>query len=167
MYKSNQDSESLQLQAIERARQSFARLPKNHALFVQCLEGNETISDVLTAISRRHHSYSRKKSSRALQSFEQYTTWLRSISDAVDIVVQTQAGIGCPLWAPIKFVLKVCYLFIPMYPFFSSFHHISRGCSDLFAFDCSSLLLKYTDCYNRFLPTITRLLHKYSESSLS
>jgi hypothetical protein len=39
------------------------------------------------------------------------------MSDAVDIVVQTQAGIGCPLWAPIKFVLKVGYLFTPFYPF--------------------------------------------------
>jgi len=109
--KSDQDSESLQLQAIERARESFARLPKDHAIFIQCLQGNETISDVLTAVSRRHQSYSRKKSSRALQNFQQYTTWLRSMSDAVDIVVQTQAGIGCPLWAPIKFVLKVGNLF--------------------------------------------------------
>ena len=39
------------------------------------------------------------------------------MSDAVDVVVQTQAGIGCPLWAPIKFVLKVGYLFPPAYPF--------------------------------------------------
>lgn len=80
---------------------------------MQCLQGNETISDVLTAVSRSHRSYSRKKSNRALYNFQQYTTWLRSMSEAVDIVVQTQAGIGCPLWAPIKFVLKVGYLSLP------------------------------------------------------
>jgi hypothetical protein len=45
------------------------------------------------------------------------------MSDAIDIVVQTQAGVGCPLWAPIKFVLKVRYTAHPdLCPFWSLFH---------------------------------------------
>ncbi len=52
---------------------------------------------------------------------------LMPLSDAVDIVVQAQAGIGCPLWAPIKFILKVGYLFTPVYPFLLILDQTVRG----------------------------------------
>jgi hypothetical protein len=45
-----------------------------------------------------------------IKKFEQYTTWLQNFSGVVDVVAQTQAGIGCPVWAPVKFVLEVGYV---------------------------------------------------------
>ncbi len=48
-----------------------------------------------------------QESIRFLSKLEKYTTWLQNMSAVVDVAVQTQAGFGCPLWAPIKFILKV------------------------------------------------------------
>lgn len=42
-----------------------------------------------------------------LDAFQRYTAWLRNFSSVVDVVVQTEAGVGCPVWAPIKFVLQI------------------------------------------------------------
>ena len=42
-----------------------------------------------------------------MEMVQKYTAWLQNISDVVDVAVQTKAEIGCPLWAPIKLVLKV------------------------------------------------------------
>jgi hypothetical protein len=140
---SDQDSESLQLQAIERARESFARLPKDHAIFIQCLQGNETISDVLTAVRRSHRSCSRKKSSRALHNFQQYTTWLRSMSDAVPYC-GPDAG-----WYWVSFVGSNKVRLEGRQPVHSrlsfSLNPGSNGPWDIFLSDCLIQILKYAD----------------------
>ena len=53
------------------------------------------------------YDFHRKKSSAVAQKFEKYTMWLQNFSGVIDVVAQTQAGIGCPVWAPVKFVLQV------------------------------------------------------------
>ncbi|PMD64205.1 uncharacterized protein K444DRAFT_506864, partial [Hyaloscypha bicolor E] len=98
---------SLQKQAIEKARSSFSRLPTEDVIFQQCINQADTIPDVVKSVIQTSHSYKSRRSTGLLRKFEQHTQFLQNVSDIVDIVVQTQAGIGCPLWAPIKFVLKV------------------------------------------------------------
>ncbi|CZR62960.1 uncharacterized protein PAC_12857 [Phialocephala subalpina] len=102
----SQQSSSLQQQAIEKARSSFSHLPKEDAIFQQCINRADSIPDVIKSVIRTSRSYKRRKSTRLLRKFEQHTQFLQNASDIIDVVVQTQAGIGCPLWAPIKFVSK-------------------------------------------------------------
>jgi MinD superfamily P-loop ATPase len=82
-------------------------MPNDNALFQQCINQAESIPDVIKSVISVSSSYKKRRSTRLLQKFEQHTQLLQNASDIVDIVVQTQAGIGCPIWAPIKFVLKV------------------------------------------------------------
>lgn len=100
-------SSSLQKQAIEKARSSLSHLPTEDAIFQQCVNQADSIPDVVKSVIQTSHSYKRRLSTDLLRKFERHTQFLQNASDIVNIVVQTQAGIGCPLWAPIKFVLKV------------------------------------------------------------
>ena len=63
--------------------------------------------EVLNIVEQKRQHQQKKKSTRLLLKLQKYTTWLQNISAVVDVAVQTQAGFGCPLWAPIKFILKV------------------------------------------------------------
>lgn len=102
-----QYSLALQKQAIQNARSAFSRLTRKHAVFKQCIFENDSVIEVVKAIEEKYWSHRSSRSTRILQGFRRYTIWLETISDVVDTVVQIQAGIACPLWAPIKFVLKV------------------------------------------------------------
>ncbi|KAI9856968.1 MAG: hypothetical protein M1813_008684 [Trichoglossum hirsutum] len=102
----NQQS-SLQKEAIENARLVFSRLPSGDATFRQCIDQADTILDVVKTVTQKCQSHRRKKLTRLLEGFQRYSLWLQNMSGVVDVVVQTQAGIGCPVWAPIKFVLQV------------------------------------------------------------
>lgn len=97
----------LQQRAIEEARLAYSHLPHGDAVFRQCVEGKETLLEVLSTVEQKCQSQKKKKSTRFLSKLQKYTTWLQNMSAVVDIVVQTQAGFGCPLWAPIKFILKI------------------------------------------------------------
>jgi hypothetical protein len=99
-------SRSLQVQAIGKARAAFSQLPNGDVIFQQCINGQESITDILATVARRHGSYRSRKCTQLLEAFQRHTTWLQNISEVVDVVVQTQSGIGCPLWAPVKFVLQ-------------------------------------------------------------
>lgn len=63
--------------------------------------------EVLNTVEQKRQSQKKKKSTKFLSKLQKYTTWLQNMSAVVDVAVQTQAGVGCPLWAPIKFILKV------------------------------------------------------------
>ena len=67
----------------------------------------ETLVEVVESVLQKCQSHRKKKSSRFLQKFQSYTLWLQNMGSVVDVAVQAQAGIGCPVWAPIKLVLKV------------------------------------------------------------
>jgi hypothetical protein len=106
---------SLQQQAIANAQSAFARLPRDAEAFRACVNQAQTITDVVQSIERRYHFYKRKRITRLLDKFHKHTLWLENISSAVDVVVQVNAGIACPLWAPIKFVLQVWYSSSPSF----------------------------------------------------
>lgn len=98
---------SLQRQAIESARSAFARLPNGDAVFRQCISQESTLAEIVKTIAQKYQSHCNKRSSRLLQKLQQSTLWLHNFSGVVDVAVQTHASIGCPLWAPVKFVLQV------------------------------------------------------------
>ena len=100
---------ALQKQAIEAAKSAYARLPHGDKIFQQCVQGRETLAECLNTVEHKYHIHKKKRSTRFMAKLEKYTAWLRNISSVIDVAIQTQAGIGCPLWAPIKFVLKVRY----------------------------------------------------------
>ena len=97
----------LQQQAIAQARLAFSKFPKEEAVFQACIHQQESLVDVVKNVLQETKAHKKKKSSLLLDKFQEYTLWLQNIGDVVDIAVQTQAGIACPIWAPIKFVLKV------------------------------------------------------------
>lgn len=97
---------SLQKQAIEKARLAFSRLPRKDASFRQCIGDSDSLPDVVKSVALRYQAHKDQKFQQLFERFERYTLWLQNISGVVDVAVQTQAGIGCPLWAPMKFVLK-------------------------------------------------------------
>lgn len=100
---------ALEAQAIKDARSAFSKLPNGDAVFRQCIEQEETLLQVLEKVSQKRHLYEKKKSTKLLKGFQKYTLWLQNMGSVIDVVVQTQAGIGCPVWAPVKFVLKVSF----------------------------------------------------------
>ena len=65
------------------------------------------LAEVLNMVERRCQSSQKKKSAKFLENLQKHTAWLQNIGDVVDVAVQTQAVIGCPVWAPIKLILKV------------------------------------------------------------
>ena len=98
---------TLQEQAIGRAKAAASHLPGADAIFRQCVDQPATINDLLTILAKRHKLYKGRVSTKLLDKFQSHTAWLQNLTQVVDTVVQVQAGIGCPLWAPIKFVLLV------------------------------------------------------------
>lgn len=106
-FKTYEFRSTLQKQAIERAHAAFSRLPRGDAIFQQCITSDESVVDVVKTIKEDYQSYKIKKSTQLLERFQKHTLWLQNISGVVDVAVQTQASIACPVWAPIKFVLKV------------------------------------------------------------
>jgi hypothetical protein len=98
---------TLQQHAVEEARLTFAKLPGEDALFQQCVSQDDAVIEMVNGLQRKYKSHRRKKSSLLVERFERYTTWLQNFSGVVDVVAQTEAGIGCPIWAPVKFVLQV------------------------------------------------------------
>ena len=98
---------TLQREAIANAQSANSRLPHNDSIFQQCVQGKETLAEVLHTVGQQLQTHKRKKSSRFLEKLQKHTVWLQNMSSAVDIVVQTHAGVACPVWAPVKFILKV------------------------------------------------------------
>ena len=100
-------SSALQKQAIDNARAAFSQLPHGDQVFQECVNQAQTIPEVIESLSRQHRRYKRKRFTRLFEKFQRRTLWLQHMASAVDVVVQVNAGIGCPLWAPIKYVLLV------------------------------------------------------------
>ncbi|PMD29123.1 TPR-like protein [Hyaloscypha variabilis F] len=96
-----------QKQAIDKAKAAFAKLPGGDRLFQQCVNDQGTVLEVVEALHKQCAIHKRKKFTRILESFRRYTSWMNSISGSVNVAIQPSLGIACPLWAPIKFVLKV------------------------------------------------------------
>ena len=97
---------SLQQQAVQRVRSTFGELKKEDTLFTQAQNQQDAVSEILKAVKEKY-GHRRSKRRALVEKFERYTQWLQNFSDIVDTLAQTQAGIGCPVWAPIKLVLQV------------------------------------------------------------
>ncbi|KKY18716.1 putative nacht domain protein [Diplodia seriata] len=91
-------------QAVEKAKDAFSRLPNGDQVFLKCI--NSPFS-IVEAVEEIQASQKGRKSARVLEGLQKYTSWLQNLSSVVDVAVQTQAGVTCPVWAPLKFVLQV------------------------------------------------------------
>lgn len=101
------DNNDLDRQAIDRAAAAFAQLRGGSQLFQECVADTDTIEKLIQSIKDGERRSRKKASSRLLAIFQRHTAGLRNLSSAIDVAVQTQAEITCPVWAPIKFFLMV------------------------------------------------------------
>jgi hypothetical protein len=97
---------SLQQQAIEKARSSFAKLPNQDAVFQQCVGSRDGVNGLVEALKARYDSKSKTQRS-LLKKFHQYSAFLRNFSGVIEVAIQVHAGIACPVWALLKFILEV------------------------------------------------------------
>ncbi|KAG4441335.1 hypothetical protein IFR05_003198 [Cadophora sp. M221] len=101
------ENNPLQQQAVQAAKAAFSSLNDGSVLFQQCLESTEPISTVVQGLLAKHGSQRDKKCARILENFQKYTVWLQNMAPAVDVAVNASSGIACPVWAPIKYILKL------------------------------------------------------------
>ncbi|KAF2114076.1 hypothetical protein BDV96DRAFT_647562 [Lophiotrema nucula] len=92
---------------VDRARAAFQSLPRDNILFQQCLTDQITLESVFAHLQKKSFSHKRKLSTRTLDRFQRCTGWMLNISRSIDVAVNASAGIACPVWAPIKFVLMI------------------------------------------------------------
>lgn len=88
-------------------QEAFDRLdPNQQAIFKTNVDASEIVR-VLQAIGESSGSISRLVvfSEKVVQPFWQF-------NNALDVIVQVNAGIGSPLWAPIKIILQACHHFV-------------------------------------------------------
>ena len=100
-------SSALQRQAIDNARSAFAQLPHGDQVFQACVNQARAIPEVVESLAQQHRCCKRKRFTRLLEKFQRHSLWLENMAGVVDVVVQANLGIGCPLWAPVKYVLLV------------------------------------------------------------
>jgi hypothetical protein len=93
-------------QAIKNAQLVFEKLPNGDALFQKCISSDNGVETLAKELESRCAAHNKRRP-KLLRQFEKSSAWLRNFSTVVDIVVQTEAGIGCPIWAPIKLILMV------------------------------------------------------------
>ena len=103
------DTRTLQQQAVERARSAFGALADGDALFAQVNTQNDVVAEMLKTLKLRY-GYHRNKRRTIVEKFEKYTRWMQNLTGVFETLAQTQAGIACPIWAPIKLVLQVGHL---------------------------------------------------------
>jgi hypothetical protein len=101
-----QQTATLQQQAVERAKSAFGTLKGEDVLYAQILLQGDSVSEIVKVLKQKYDCQ-RKKRRFIVEKFEQYTQWLQNFAGVIDIAVQTQAGIVCPVWAPIRAVLQV------------------------------------------------------------
>ena len=92
---------SIRQKAADNAKVAFSKLPSEVSR--DCANG-DTITELTKAVSLKCGSLKKRK---LVKRFKQSSAWLVNFSNVVDVIVQTQAGIACPIWAPLKFVLQL------------------------------------------------------------
>lgn len=97
----------LQDEAINRAKAAYAKLPNGNEILSRCRASSNPIDELVKQLEEKHQQRKSKKLSRLLHCFYRNTAVLHNYSKIIDVVVQTEAGLGCPIWAPVKFILEV------------------------------------------------------------
>lgn len=108
MMASSTHHDIIQQEAIARAKAAFHKLPHNDELLQQCIANEVSLETVVKRLRDQSVAHERKRSTKLLERFHHYTSWMMNMSRSIDVAVNASAGIACPVWAPIKFVLMVC-----------------------------------------------------------
>ncbi|KAI5789536.1 hypothetical protein FPQ18DRAFT_294087, partial [Pyronema domesticum] len=98
---------SLEKQAIADAQNAFRKLRRENADFEQCIAQKSTLLEVLQSATERQKRFKKKRLNKIIEGFNRYTLWLQNMSSSIDVAVNVSAGIACPVWAPVKFILVV------------------------------------------------------------
>lgn len=94
-------------EAVDRAKVAVSKLPHNNDLFQQCVGDACSVDTVLATLREKATAHRRKRSTKALEGFYNYTSWLMNMARSMDVAVNSSAGIACPVWASVKFILIV------------------------------------------------------------
>ena len=103
------DIKTLQQQAVERACSTFGTLAGENALFAQVKTQGDAVAEMLKILKLKYECH-RNKRRTIVERFEKYTQWMQNLTGVFETLAQTQAGIACPIWAPVKLVLQVFHL---------------------------------------------------------
>ena len=96
----------LEAEALQLIAARTAKLQK-HKEFQCVCASSTTLDDIIRLVHDIRNSKSNRRRDKVADKFDQCCDWLHQISGAIDIVVQTEATIGSPIWAPIKLVVLV------------------------------------------------------------
>jgi hypothetical protein len=100
-------STSLQLQAVQNAKNALLAQTNGSLLFQQCLESHEPIPSLVQTLIASHEQHAVKKSIRLIVKFQTHTIWLQNMAVAIDVAANASPGFICPVWAPLRYILKV------------------------------------------------------------
>ena len=99
-------SSPLEAEALQLIAARTAKLQK-HKEFQHVCDSSSTLNDIIRLINDIRHSKSNRRRNKVADKFDQCCDWLHQISGVIDVIVQTEATIGSPIWAPIKLVALV------------------------------------------------------------
>jgi hypothetical protein len=74
-----------------------------------------TFLEVLQSAAERQKRFKKKRLNKIIEGLNRYTLWLQNMSSSIDVAVNVSAGIACPVWAPVKFILVVSNIILPNY----------------------------------------------------
>lgn len=97
---------SLQHQVVLNAKAAISSLDDGSHIFRECLESTEPLPILVQSLLKTGSKYADSRSTRILGRFQKHSLWLQNMAPAIDVVVNVQAGIAAPIWAPIRYVLK-------------------------------------------------------------
>jgi hypothetical protein len=100
-------STSLQHQAVQNAKNALLAQTNGSLLFQQCLESHEPIPSLVQTLIASHEQHAVKRTTRLIVKFQTHTIWLQNMAIAIDVAANASPGFICPVWAPLRYILKV------------------------------------------------------------
>jgi hypothetical protein len=100
-------SASLQLQSVQKAKDALLAQTNGSLIFQQCLESDEPIPSLVQTLIKSHEQHAAKTSTRLIGKFQTHTLWLQNMAVAIDVAANACPGFICPVWAPLRYILKV------------------------------------------------------------
>lgn len=97
---------TLEAEALEAVSLTMTKLQKRKK-FLQESKDATGLDDVINLVQEIHGSKSGRRRHRAVEKFGKCCDWLHQLSGVIDVVVQTEASIGSPIWVPIKLIVQV------------------------------------------------------------
>jgi hypothetical protein len=92
---------------VQKAKDALLAQTNGSLIFQQCLESNEPIPSLVQTLIKSHEQHAAKRSTRLIDKFQTHTLWLQNMAVAIDVAANVSPGLICPVWAPLRYILKV------------------------------------------------------------